>query len=207
MSDFLSLNAEMREVTGRSASRRLRRAGRLPAIIYGGGKSDLPITLNMNEASKSLNVEQFHTSILTIIVAGSKDEEKVLLKDAQWNPVRDTISHLDFFRVKGSDVIEIEIPIVAINAEKAPGVIEGGQIEVVRHALEVSCRADAIPENIVVDCAALQMGDTIHVEDLTLPEGVEAPHEVNFTILNLAVVKGGADQDDDTEEDAAAPEA
>jgi large subunit ribosomal protein L25 len=202
MSDFLSLNAELREETGRSATRRLRRAGRLPAIIYGGGKSDLPITLDTNEASKALNTEQFHTSILTITVADGKGEEKVLLKDAQWDPVKDTATHLDFFRVKGSDVIDIEVPVVAINFEKAPGVVEGGQIEVIRHVLEVSCRADAIPEHIEVDCAALQMGDTVHVEDLNLPAGVEAPHEVNFTILNLAAVKGGADKSDDAEEDA-----
>jgi len=203
MSDFLSLNAELREETGRSATRRLRHAGRLPAIIYGGGKTDLPITLNTNEVTKALNSEQFHTSILTITVAGGKGEEKVLLKDSQWDPVRDTVTHLDFFRVKGSDVIEIEIPVVAINSEKAPGVVEGGQIEVIRHSLEVSCRADAIPEHIEVDCSALQMGDTVHVEDLILPEGVEAPHEVNFTILNLAVIKGGAEKSDDAEDDAA----
>jgi len=202
MSDLLSLNAELREETGRSATRRLRRAGRLPAIIYGGGQSDLPITLNTNEVSKALNVEHFHTSILTITVT-DKGEEKVLLKDSQWDPVMDTVTHLDFFRVKGSDVIEIEIPIVVVNSEKAPGVVEGGQIEVIRHSLEVSCRADAIPEHIEVDCSALQMGDNIHVEDLILPEGVEAPHEVNFTILNLAVIKGGAEKSDDDEDDAA----
>lgn len=201
MSDSMTLNAKLREDTGRNASRRLRRAGGLPAIIYGGGKADLPITLDANEASKALNVEQFHTTILTIDVADKKKKEHVLLKDSQWDPVKDTVTHLDFFRVKKSDTVQIEIPVIAINFEKSPGVAEGGKIDLIRHVLEVSCRADAIPENVEVDCAALKLGDSIHVEDLVLPEGVEAPHEVNFTILNLSTVKGGKISDDDGDEE------
>ncbi len=193
MSDNILLNAELREDTGRNASRRLRRAGRLPAVIYGGGKDDLPITLNANDTGKALNVEQFHTSILNIQVADKSEKENVLLKDVQWDPLKDTPMHLDFFRVKNSDTVQVEIPVVAINFEKAPGVIEGGMIDMIRHVLEVSCRADAIPERVDIDCSVLQLGDTIHVEDVVLPEGVTAPHEVNFTILNLSTVKGGKD--------------
>lgn len=207
MSDTILLNAELREDTGRSASRRLRRAGRLPAVIYGGDKTDLPITLNANETGKALNVEQFHTAMLSIQVADKKDQEQVLLKDVQWDPIKDTAIHLDFFRVKSSDTVQVEVPVVAINFEKAPGVVAGGMIDMIRHVLEVSCRADAIPERVEIDCSALNLGDTIHVEDVNLPEGVTAPHEVNFTILNLSTIKGGKDDAEVTDEDEAEGEA
>ncbi|MDQ6975413.1 MAG: 50S ribosomal protein L25/general stress protein Ctc [Mariprofundaceae bacterium] len=206
MSDSILLNAKLREKTGRNASRRLRLAGYLPAVIYGGGKPELPVTLNANDTGKALNVEQFHTTILTIAIADKKDEEHVLLKEVQWDPIKDTPIHLDFFRVKGSDTVEIEIPVLAINFEKAPGVIEGGKIDMIRHVLQVSCRADAIPEHVKIDCSQLNLGDTVHVEDVTLPEGVTAPHEVNFTILNLSTVKG-VKTDEETEEQTEEEEA
>ncbi len=196
----LTLRAQLREETGRNASRRLRRAGRLPGIIYGGGKSDLPVTMNSNEARKLLNIEAFYTSIVNIDVADQKSET-VLLKDVQWDPVSDEPVHLDFLRVSVSDTVQVEVPVVAVNAEKAPGVVQGGKLDIVRHVLEVSCRADAIPEHINIDCSSLELGATVHIEDIDLPEGVTVPHEVNFTVLNLSVVKGGKSEEAASEEE------
>ncbi len=196
----LTLKAQLREETGRNASRRLRRAGRLPGIIYGGGKSDLPVTMNSNEARKLLNIETFYTSIVNIDVAGQKNEA-VLLKDVQWDPVSDEPVHLDFLRVSVGDTVQVEVPVVAVNAEKSPGVIKGGKLDIVRHVLEVSCRADAIPEHINIDCSSLELGSTVHIEDIELPEGVTVPHEVNFTVLNLSVVKGGKGEEAESEEE------
>jgi len=197
-----TIEAELREATGKSVARRLRRAGKVPAVIYGGGKPDYPIVLDDVAMRKPLDTEGFYTSLISINVAGKRGVETVLLKDAQWHPVRDVVMHLDFFRVNASDVVTVEVPLHPVGGERCPGVVLGGQIDLVRHVLEVSCAADSIPDEITVDCSALELGDTIHVEDLILPKGVEAPHEMNFTILNLAAVKGEAEPSDDDEEEA-----
>jgi len=185
MSDFV-LEAELRETTGRGAARRMRRIGKMPAVIYGGGKPELSITLDTLSTSKLLDKESFHTSIVEINVKGARGVNKGLVKDVQWHPVRDEAIHIDFHRVSSSDIVQIEVPVNAINFEKCPGDIKGGLLEIIRHTLEVSCRADSIPDAIEVDCAALDIGDSVHVEDLQLPDGVEVPHDVNFTVLALA---------------------
>ena len=199
MSDFV-FDVELRETTGKGDARRMRRAGLLPGIIYGGDKPDVPVTLNANSTGKLLNQEAFYTSMLTINVSGKRGTETVLLKDVQWDPIMDTAMHLDFLRVSSSDSVHVEVHVEPINFEKCPGIAEGGLLDVVRHSLEVTCRADSIPESIQVDCSALQMGDTVHIEDIALPEGVEVQHEVNFTVLNIATPKGTVAESDEAEE-------
>jgi len=195
----LMIDADLRETTGKGDARRMRRAGLLPAIIYGAGKPDLPITLNANAVGKVLNNEAFYTSMLEVVVAG-KGKETVLLKDVQWDPLLDTAMHLDFMRVSSADSVTVEVPVVAVNFEKCPGDVAGGLLDVVRHVLEVTCRADSIPESVEVDCANLNLGDTVHVEDIALPEGMEILHEVNFTVLNIATPKGHAAETDEDDE-------
>jgi len=185
MGDFI-LEAELREKTGRGESRRLRRTGKLPAVIYGGGKPELPIVLDALNMSKLVNNEAFHSSIIKINVGGSRGINSGLVKDIQWDPVHDTPLHIDFHRVSSSDTVHMEVPMRAINSEKCPGVVRGGLVEVIRHTLEVTCRADSIPEGIEVNCADLDIGDSVHVENIELPEGVEVLHDVNFTILTIA---------------------
>jgi len=185
MSDFV-LEAELREETGRSAARRLRRAGKLPAVIYGGDKPELAITLDKLSTDKLLDIEAFHTSMVDIKVKGARGKNTGLVKDIQWHPVRDEAIHIDFHRVSSSDIVQVEVPINAVNFEKCPGDIRGGLLEVIRHTLEVSCRADSIPDAIEVDCADLDIGDSVHVGDLRLQDGVEVSHDVNFTVLSLA---------------------
>ncbi len=199
MSDYV-IEAELREETGRSASRRLRRAGKLPGIIYGGDKPDLAISMSYNTVSKLLDEELFHTSMIEIKVKGVRGKNTVLLKDSQWDPVLDTATHLDFFRVSGKDTITMDVPVVPLNADKCPGVVKGGLVDLVRHSLEITCRADSIPESIEIDCSNLDLGDTIHIDDITLPEGAEVIHDVNFTILNLSATKGSS-SDSDSEDD------
>lgn len=185
MSDFM-LEAELREETGRGATRRLRRTGKLPAVIYGGGKPELAITLDTSSTSKLLNTEAFHTSMIDINVKGSRGTNTGLVKDIQWHPVRDEAIHIDFHRVSSSDIVNTEVPVNVINFEKCPGDVKGGLLEIIRHTLEVACRADSIPDAIVADCADLDIGDSVHVEELQLPDGVEVPHDVNFTVLAIA---------------------
>ena len=195
------VEAELREETGRSATRRLRRAGKVPGIIYGGGKPDLPITMDYFTISKQLNDEHFHTSMLEVKVKGSRGKNTVLIKDSQWDPIIDTVTHLDFFRVSAADSITVDIPVLAINFEKCPGVVKGGLVSLVRHTLEITSRADAIPEHIEVDCANLEIGDSVHIEDIKLPEGTEAHHDVNFTVLNLSAPTKATSEDEDDDED------
>ncbi len=201
MTDFV-IEAELREKTGKAETRRQRRAGKLPAIIYGGDKPDMPILLDQNATSKLLKNEHFFASIIEVNVKGTRGKNSVLLKDSQWDPIYDTAKHLDFMRVSSSDTVHMEVPVVAINHEKCPGIKAGGIIDHVRHVLEVTCRADSIPEHIEVDCSALEIGDTVHIDDVTLPEGVTVAHEVNFTVLNMTAPKKA----EATEEEAEAGE-
>lgn len=189
MADY-KLEAELRELTGKAHTRRLRHAGKLPGIIYGGDKPDLPITLDYNETAKiMMRDEHFYTSMIEISVKGKRGKETAVLKDAQWDAIYDTPRHLDFFRVVGSDVITVTVPVVLLNADTCPGVKEGGHIEIIRHELEVECRADTIPNHIEIDCAELQIDTTVHIDNVKLPKGITVPHDVNFTIFNIATPK------------------
>jgi len=209
MSDFI-VEAELREETGRSATRRLRRTGKTPGIIYGSGKPDLPVTMEYFVVSKLLEQEAFHTSMFEVKVKGSRGKNTVLLKDVQYDPLMDTVTHIDFMRVSASDAITMEVPVVAINTDACPGVAQGGMVALIRHALEVSCRADSIPESIEIDCTGLEMGATVHIEDIQLPEGTEVHHDVNFTVLNISPPKaasgGNAEVEGEEDGDAAADE-
>jgi len=188
MTDLI-VEAELRETTGKGDARRMRRAGLLPGIIYGGGKPDVPLTINANAIGKLLNEEAFYTSMLEVKVKGKRGKNTVLLKDVQWDPLMDTAMHLDFMRVSSADSVTVEVPVIAINFEKCPGDVAGGLLDLIRHVLEVTCRADSIPDSIEVDCANLDIGDTVHIEDVTLPEGAEVQHEANFTVLNVSAKK------------------
>jgi large subunit ribosomal protein L25 len=189
MSDYI-LEAEVREQTGKAHTRRLRHAGKLPGIIYGGGKPDLPIILDYNDTAKiMLRDEGFYTSMLEVKVKGKRGKNTVLLKATQWCSIYDTPQHLDFLRVDASDSVHVSVPVHAINTESCPGVKEGGRPSMIRHELEVVCRADSIPENIEIDCSDFVLDQTIHIDDITLPEGVEVPHEVNFTVMSISAPK------------------
>ena len=192
MADYV-LQAERRAKTGGRTARRVRRAGKVPGIIYGGGKAPVPIALPKTVLAKHLAEEHFHATMIEIALPDEK--ATVVLKDVQYDPLTDEPIHVDFQRVRASDRIHITLPVVAVNQEQSPGLTRGGVLEVVRHELEVVCRADAIPEHIEVDCSGLDIGDAVHVEDLKLPAGVEVPHEVNFTVLTIAAPTVGGEEE------------
>ncbi len=201
MSDYV-VEAELREKTGRAETRRLRRAGKIPGIIYGGGKPELSIAMDYFTISKLLEEEHFHTTLLEISVTGSSGKNTAILKATQWEPIKDTVTHVDFQRVSSSDKIHIEVPVHALNHETCPGVKQGGSLSIIRHSLEVTCRADSIPESIEIDCASMEIGDVVHINDVKLPDGVEVQHDQNFTILNISAPKKA----EEVEETAAAAE-
>jgi len=193
MSAF-TVQAILREKTGRGATRRLRRQDQIPGIVYGGDQPELSVSMERFALRKLLSQETFFTAMLTVSVQG-KGDHTALLRDVQWDPVTDEPYHLDFHRVSATDIVLVDVPLHPVGADTCPGAVMGGAVAVIRHVLSVRCRADAIPEFIEVDCSQLNIGDTVHVEDLPLPEGVEAPHDVNFTLLNFSAQRSEEEED------------
>jgi len=180
-----------REAQGTGASRRLRRAGRVPAIIYGGSTAPAVIELDHNNLFHALRKEAFHSSILELEVDG-KPAEKVLLRDVQMHPFRALVLHVDFQRISADTKIHVKVPLHFINAEVSPAVkLSAAVISHVLTELDVSCLPGALPEFIEVDLANLTAGASVHVSDLKLPEGVTTVSHEN-PVVALAKVPAGA---------------
>ncbi|HFB64053.1 MAG TPA: 50S ribosomal protein L25/general stress protein Ctc [Aeromonadales bacterium] len=172
MSEANTLNAEVRKDMGKGASRRLRHSGLIPAVIYGGGKDSVALTLNHDEFFHALENESFYSSIITLKVG--KKKEKAILKDLQRHPWKNLLSHADFLRVKMDEEITTNVPLHFINEDNCHGVkMEGGQLTHLFNDVEITCLPNDLPEYIDVDVAALELGSTIHLTELVLPEGVE----------------------------------
>jgi large subunit ribosomal protein L25 len=196
------LNAQKRALQGSSASRRLRRAGKVPGIIYGAGQSPEVIELDHNALYLGLRKEAFHSSLLTIELEGKK--EQVLLRDFQAHAYKPQVLHVDFQRVDAGKKLHQKVPLHFINQDIAPGIkLEGGQIAHVITELEISCLPADLPEFIEVDLKDLTTGASLHVSHLQLPKGVSAiAHGEDQTVVSCIAKKGGA-----VEEETAAAEA
>ncbi len=166
-----TLSAEAREDAGRGASRRLRREGKVPAILYGGSTKPIALTLDHNELIHNLHVEAFHSHVLTIKIG--KKNEQAILKDVQHHPFKNEVVHVDLLRVKKGQKLHVTIPLHFIGADEAPGVKEGGVFSRNVVEVEVVCLPKDIPEYLEVDVSALEIGDSRHLTDIKLPEGVE----------------------------------
>ncbi len=184
MSDALTLPAETRERAGKGASRALRREGRIPAVIYGGKEEPTMIHVEEKELVKQLMTGHFMNSIVEIELGGKK--VKTLPKDVSLHPVTDRPEHVDFFRLAKGGKIEVSVPVVFLNEEDSPGLKKGGVLNVVRHELELVCENDKIPGEIEIDVTGKEVGDSIHISEVTLPEGSEsAITDRDFTIATL----------------------
>ncbi len=174
MSDAFELNAEIREDTGKGASRRLRRlAEKVPAILYGADKAPSPLTLVRKDLEKALENEAFYSHILTLKVG--KKSEKAILKDLQRHPAKDRVMHADFMRVSDDVAIKVHVPLHFLNEESCYGVkTEGGMIQHSTTDIEVQCLPAKMPEYLEVDMLEVKVGDIIHISDIKLPEGVES---------------------------------
>jgi large subunit ribosomal protein L25 len=173
MMAIIEVTAMPRSMQGTGASRRLRRAGKVPGVLYGGELSAQAIELDHNALLHQLKMEAFHASILSISLEGKK--ERVLLRDVQMHPWKAQVLHVDFQRVAANQKIHMKVPLHFINEEIAPGVkVGGGVVSHVMSDIDISCLPDDLPEYIEVDLAALELGDSIHLEELKLPKGVES---------------------------------
>lgn len=184
MSNISTLSARARDRAGKGSARAARREGLVPAVIYGDKKDPLSITVTLRDLEKLLK-PGFFSHLVDIDVGGEK--HRVLPRDLQQHPVSDRALHVDFLRVSATTEITVEVPVEFINDESCPGLRRGGVLNVVRHDVEVYCLPDNIPEKITVDLAGLQIGDSVHISAVKLPEGVRPTIEDrDFTIATIA---------------------
>ena len=174
MSEQVNLNAENREVEGKSSSRQLRRAGSVPAVIYGGKEEPLRISILEKDIAKASEIPGFATQILSVSISGK--EQNVIVKEIQRHPATERVLHADLMRVDPDTKISISVPVRFINEESCVGVkMHGGAISRLINDIDITCLASNLPEYIEVDVEALDIGDSIFLSALNLPEGVEIP--------------------------------
>ena len=204
MSDQLTLSAEPRERAGKGASRALRREGRVPAVIYGDNKAPEAIHVEEKALVKALMTGHFSNSIVEVTVNGKT--ERTLPKDVAFHPVSDRPIHVDFMRLSKDATVHVEVPVVFANEEASPGLKRGGVLNIVRHELELICDANLIPDEIVIDVTGFDVGDSIHISHVKLPEGsASAITDRDFTIATIVAPSGmRSEEGDNSKTDAGA---
>lgn len=183
MTDTTTLAAEAKADTGTGAARAARRQGRVPGIVYGGGAEPQMITVERRELDRYLNQPGFYSRLFQLHMGGAT--QRVIARDVQRHPVSDQPLHIDFLRVAAGAQITVAVPVQFINEDEAPGIRRGGLLNTVRHEIEVYCPADAIPDAITVDLTGLEIGDTIHISRIPLPEGVTPVIDRDFTVATI----------------------
>ena len=190
------LDVNVRENTGTGRARAARRDGFVPGVIYGGDEAPVPVAVKYNEVLRAMNSGQFLSNMIELTHDGKS--QKVLTKDVQFHPVTDMPVHLDFYRVTAKSIIEVEVSVNFVGEDVAPGLKEGGTLNVVRYAIEVKCPAGSIPDNINVDVSAMEIGDAIHISEVSLPEGVKPSiTDRDFTIATIVASRAAIEEDVD----------
>jgi len=188
MSKKTVLEVEVRERTGRGGARASRRAGLVPAVLYGGGEDAVAISLKENQVLRALNSGGLIGSMVRISHKG--EQQSAITKDVQFHPVKAMPQHIDFYRVKSDTIITVEVSINIVGDEECPGLTKGGNINVVRHTIEVNCPAGSIPDALEVDISALEIGDSLHESEITFPEGVKpAITDRDPTVVTIAAAR------------------
>ena len=183
------LQAVVRTGTGKGAARQARREGNVPGIIYGDGKDPVAINLNYHYLLKRLKQGRFLQTLFNLKVEGQPDQH-VICRSVQRDVVKDLPTHADFMRIHNESRINLFIHVDFVNADKAPGLKRGGTLTVIRHEVELEVLAGDIPDHITVDLEGRQIGDVIHIEDITLPKGVKPTVARNFAVANIAAPSG-----------------
>ena len=184
MSDQLTLSAETRDRAGKGASRELRRQNRIPAVIYGNKQEPELIHVEEKALIKLLMTGHFMNSVVELDLGGEK--QITLPKDVAFHPVSDRPLHVDFLRIVKGAKVEVNVPVVFINEELSPGLKRGGVLNIVRHELELICDNDKLPDDIQIDVTGFDVGDSIHISNVTLPKGSESKiTDRDFTIATI----------------------
>lgn len=193
------LNVEVRDGAGTGNARATRRAGKVPGTLYGGGQAPVNIAVKVNEFRKSLYTGKLLGHLVTL--QHGDEKQSVIAKSIQFHPVTDEPIHFDLFRVSEHQLIKIEVPVHFKNQDISVGMKKGGSLEVIRHTVELACPADQIPEELVIDLANHDIGDTIRISEVKLPEGVKPAVERDFVIATLkASASAQSDAGDTTTE-------
>lgn len=186
--DIATLNAETRERVGKGGGRTLRRDGKIPAILYGSDIDNVLLSVNTHEFDRMFSDPKYSRGLINLEVQGSSPGARtVMIKEIQTDPVRGYFVHVDFYEVKMDQKISTTVGVTITGIAK--GVETGGVLQLVRRELEVYCLPHNIPEQIVIDVAHLDMGESVHVEDIQLAGDVEIPHDTNFTVVTVVSPK------------------
>ena len=175
------LKVTQRDRSGKGVARSLRRQGMIPAVVYGRGLTPATVAVTPKELKTAISTEAGWNTLITLQGETEYAGKVVILKDLQVDPIRRDYMHADFQVIDMTHVVNVMVPVHTVG--KSAGEKVGGTLQVIRKELEVSCLPNAIPGAIEVDVTALEIGDVLHIDDLTLPAGVEVPHEVNFTVI------------------------
>ena len=195
----VELNVDIREKSGKGVARKLRAAGRLPAVVYGKGFETTTITVNPKELESAVSGETGLNTLITLKGAAGLDGKVVILKEANVHPIRRDMISADFYAINLKEKSVFMVPINVVGT--AVGQQEGGSLQLVRNELEVLCLPTEVPQSIDIDVTALEIGDTIHIDQVVSPEGVELVHDVNFTVITLSVIKVEVEPTDEDELD------
>ena len=199
----IEFKATKRDAQGTGASRRLRRAGQIPGIIYGGAGEAQPVSMDHNELFHLLRKEAFHASVLSIEVDGAK--QNAVLRDVQWHPFKQQVLHLDFQRIAAGEKMHLKVPLHFVGADAAPAVKLGGcMISHTINELDVQCLPKDLPEFIEVDLSTMEAGQSVHISQIKLPVGVELVQhgEGDPVVATALLVKGAAEAEGEGEQQA-----
>ena len=199
MAEAVSVSAEVRERAGKGLARAQRRAGRIPAVIYGNKQDSLMISLDGQEVQKLLQGPKFFTQIFELRVGGEKHQ--VLARDLQLHPVTDWPIHVDFMRFTKDTRIVLLIPVTFINEDLCPGLKRGGVLNIVRREVELLCSPLNIPSQLVFDLEGLDIGDAIHIGAIELPDGVATITDRDFTVATVAAPTLMPSEEEDEDEE------
>jgi large subunit ribosomal protein L25 len=200
-----NLEAFARSGTGKGAARKSRREGMVPGVVYGGGAEPMAIEIPFNKLLKRLKQGRFLSTLFNLQVEGQEDV-RVICRDVQRDVVKDLPVHLDLMRLRRTSRVNLFINVEFINQDKCTGIKRGGVLTIVRPEVELSVIAGDIPNHITVDLEGLAIGDIIHINDVTLPEGAKPTIDRNFVIANISAPSGLKSQGGDDEEEDAAEE-
>lgn len=182
----VNLSVAPRKEIGKQAAKRVRRSGFVPANLYGHGMKPMTLQVDVKALQSALHTKAGENVVLSLKVEGVELKESTcLIKELQINPVTDGIDHVDFTVISLTEKIDVKVPLVAVHAAEAPGVKEGGVLDLVHHEIEVECLPTDIPEKITIDVKTMKIGDAIHVKDLQLPKGVTCKLDADEVIAAL----------------------
>lgn len=205
MTKHYALSAETRDRAGKGVARALRRENKIPAVIYGDAKEAETIALPVKEVTMEYHKGHMFTNLCDLVIGGKK--QLVLARDVQLDPVKDTVLHVDFMRVTPKTTIVVHVPVHFLNEDKAPGVKAGGSLTIVRHELELVCKATEIPESVEIDISTAEIGDAIKIDGIKLPSGTKSAYNRDVTIATIAAPRLLLEEEDAINAEKAAVEA